>query len=154
LVTASHAGDISREELSEYVRTVEVDFLAPHRPRDAGSPRQTEAKTRELLGWMEDLGRVTPVHYQEPFRPGFSVSGTRQPRISRPTCVKPLQAGQPAGAFTTAINASNPMGVPAAPSTCARRLFERLDDEERAFLDQHLPKCCRRCCPDASQPHS
>ncbi|MCU0982440.1 MAG: hypothetical protein MUF25_25055, partial [Pirellulaceae bacterium] len=62
LVTASHAGDISREELGEYLRTVEVDFLSPHRPRHAGSPQQTAAKTRELRAWMQEIGRAVPVH--------------------------------------------------------------------------------------------
>lgn len=71
LVTASHGGDIDPEELSGYLNTVGVDFIAPHRPRDIGSPRQTEAATRNYLKRMRDLGRVAPVLYQEPFRRGY-----------------------------------------------------------------------------------
>lgn len=71
LVTASHAGDISEEELRDYVLKVGVDFISPHRPRRAGSPQETEAKTREYLRQMENMGRVVPVHYQEPFRRAY-----------------------------------------------------------------------------------
>src|SRR5262245_3425208 len=71
LVTASHAGDISKDDLREYLQAVKVDFISPHRPRDAGSPQQTDARTREYLDWMKELARVIPVHYQEPFRRGF-----------------------------------------------------------------------------------
>jgi hypothetical protein len=45
LVTASHAGDVSRADLTEYLRTVRVDFLSPHRPRSADSAGQTEARS-------------------------------------------------------------------------------------------------------------
>jgi hypothetical protein len=53
------------------VQDVRLDFLAPHRPRDATSPAQTARRTREALGWLHDLGRPVPVHYQEPFRRGY-----------------------------------------------------------------------------------
>src|SRR2546421_392664 len=43
LVTASHGGDISRDELLEYINTAHLDFVCPHRPRDKGSAAQTEA---------------------------------------------------------------------------------------------------------------
>lgn len=75
LVTASHAGDMSRGDLREYLHTAGVDFVAPHRPRGASSPAETEAKTREYLAWMRELGRVVPVHYQEPFRVGYPFEG-------------------------------------------------------------------------------
>jgi hypothetical protein len=72
LITASHAGDITRDELREYLDTVRVDFISPHRPRDAKSAGQTAGKTKEYLDWSRALGRTTPVHYQEPFRRGFT----------------------------------------------------------------------------------
>jgi hypothetical protein len=72
LVTASPGGDIGADELREYVREVQVDFITPHRPRGPESPGQTEAKTREYRAQMEALGRVVPVHYQEPFRRGYA----------------------------------------------------------------------------------
>lgn len=71
LVTASHGGDIEPEELTGYLKTVGVDFITPHRPRDKRSPGQTEAATRDYLKRMRDLGRVVPVLYQEPFRRGY-----------------------------------------------------------------------------------
>lgn len=72
LVTASSGGDISQQDLREYLMTVSVDFICPHRPRTAQSPGQTEAMTREYLKGMKELGRTVPVHYQEPFRRGYS----------------------------------------------------------------------------------
>lgn len=70
-VTASHAGDMSREELRRYLFGAEVDFVCPHRPRHPGSPGQTAEMTKRYLRWMRELGRVVPVHYQEPFRRDF-----------------------------------------------------------------------------------
>jgi len=71
LVTASHAGDIPAEDLRNYLEIVHVDFISPHRPRNAESPRQTQAKTQEYLRLIKELGRSMPVHYQEPFRRDF-----------------------------------------------------------------------------------
>jgi hypothetical protein len=68
LVTASHAGDLGRAELREYVLTVGVDLLSPHRPRSPESPGQTADRSREYRAWMKELGREVPLHYQEPFR--------------------------------------------------------------------------------------
>src|SRR5207247_6822448 len=41
LITASHAGDINRDELRKYLEEVRLDFISPHRPRDAESAAQT-----------------------------------------------------------------------------------------------------------------
>src|SRR4030095_5973844 len=71
LITASQGGDVSQKELGEYLQTARVDFVSPHRPRDAKSPAQTESKTLELFAWMKELERTVPVHYQEPFRRGY-----------------------------------------------------------------------------------
>ena len=79
LVTASHAGDIPREELAEYLRVAKLDFITPHRPRNANSAAQTDAKTQEYRQWMAELGKVVPVHYQEPFRRDF---GRWQPELN------------------------------------------------------------------------
>ncbi len=72
LVTGSKAGDISDDEVRDYLQVAHVDFLAPHRPRDPGSPAQTEAKTKHYLSLCAELGRTVPVHYQEPFRRDFN----------------------------------------------------------------------------------
>jgi CubicO group peptidase (beta-lactamase class C family) len=71
LVTASHAGDLTRDEVREYLQGVGVDFLAPHRPRGAGSASETTRLTKFYLDAAKELGRVAPLHYQEPFRRGF-----------------------------------------------------------------------------------
>jgi hypothetical protein len=76
LVTASHAGDLSRDEMRQYL-DAGLDFLAPHRPRHAGSPGQTAAKSRRYLTWMKQMGKQLPVYYQEPFRRGY---GDWQPK--------------------------------------------------------------------------
>ncbi len=91
LVTASHAGDPSREDVRQYLKTVKVDFLSIHRPRNPKSPRETAARSREFRRWIEAAGPAVPLHYQEPFRRGFrpdrfgatirglSQSGTQDP---------------------------------------------------------------------------
>ena len=71
LVTASFAGDMGEGAVREAVLFIGLDFLCPHRPRHADSPRQTAQKTRELIDIMRKLGRLVPVHYQEPFRRGY-----------------------------------------------------------------------------------
>jgi hypothetical protein len=71
LVTASHAGDLSREDVREYLEGVGVDFLTPHRPRDAASATETVRLTKFFLDAAKELGHVAPLHYQEPFRRGF-----------------------------------------------------------------------------------
>lgn len=72
LITASAGNDISREDLLKYLKTVQVDFICPHRPRNARSPGQTKAKTEEYSLWMKEIGRIVPINYQEPFRRGYA----------------------------------------------------------------------------------
>ncbi|MCX5644614.1 MAG: hypothetical protein NTZ17_07995 [Phycisphaerae bacterium] len=73
LVTASFGGhDLGESDVRESLMTASLDFLCPHRPRNAKSPEQTESRTRELLAMMHEIGRVVPVHYQEPFRRGYT----------------------------------------------------------------------------------
>lgn len=71
LVTASQGGDISPEELKKYLEVAKVDFITPHRPRSANSPQETTDKTKEYIRLMQEMGRVVPLHYQEPFRRGY-----------------------------------------------------------------------------------
>ena len=73
LVTASFGGhDLSREDVTGVVKEAGADFLCPHRPRHAKSPTETEAETRRTLLLTEEAGRRMPVHYQEPFRRGYT----------------------------------------------------------------------------------
>jgi hypothetical protein len=130
LITASHAGDISRDELREYLLTVQVDFISPHRPRHADSPKQTEAKSRQYLSAMKELGRVVPLHYQEPFRRGF---GRWEPKAEDfISDLKQSRAGGAAGwCFHNGDTRRAPDGKPRRSFDLrAKRLFEQLDEEE------------------------
>jgi len=72
LITASHAGgEMPKKAVTPYISVSRVDFIAPHRPRHAGSAEQTEAKTREYVDWVRETGTVVPIHHQEPFRRGY-----------------------------------------------------------------------------------
>lgn len=71
LITASQGGDISKDELEKYLKVVKVDFITPHRPRFSGSPQETIEKTKEYFQFMQEIGIVVPLHYQEPFRRGY-----------------------------------------------------------------------------------
>jgi hypothetical protein len=135
LITASHAGDIPRDDLGEYLQTVRVDFISPHRPRNAESAAQTEAKTGEYHAWMKEIGRVVPVHYQEPFRRDF---GRWQPVAADfITDARGAKAGEAAGWCLHNSDAR------AAPDGRPRRsfdlrdglLFDQLDAEERAAVE-------------------
>ncbi|MGQ9730755.1 MAG: hypothetical protein ACUVX8_05710 [Candidatus Zipacnadales bacterium] len=134
LVTASHAGDISEEELRRYVKEIGVDFIAPHRPRNAASPQQTAGKTKEYLSQMQALGRVVPVHYQEPFRRDF---GNWQPKAE--DFVADLRGAIAGGAAGWCLHNGDRR---AAAQGEPRRsfdmrggpLFPRLDEEEHKAL--------------------
>lgn len=135
LVAASHAGDISREELREYMQVVGVDFISPHRPRDAYSPSQTEAKTRQYLSWSKELGRVVPVHYQEPFRRGF---GKWNPKAEDfITDLRAAVAGGAAGwCFHNGDRRDASDGQPRRSFDLReKRLFDQLDEQERKTVD-------------------
>jgi hypothetical protein len=135
LVTASHGGDIGLDELRAYVNEVRVDFISPHRPRDASSPKQTAAKTREYLTALDELGRVVPVHYQEPFRRGYS--GDWQP--SADDFLTDLAQARAGGAAGWCFHNGDQRG--AKDSRPRRsfdlrdgRLFQPLDAEEQRFV--------------------
>ncbi len=136
LVTASHAGDMTREDLQRYVQSVGLDFLTPHRPRDPGSPTQTGNKTAEYLAWMKEMRTRLPVHYQEPFRRGY---GPWEPsaedfvtdaRLAR-------QSGAAGWCFHNGAQRTAGDGQPRRSFDLrARRLFEQLDAVERRALDE------------------
>jgi hypothetical protein len=130
LVTASQGGDISTDALREYLFTARVDFVAPHRPRDAPSPGQTKEKSEHYLATMKQLGRVVPLHYQEPFRRGY---GKWQPRAEDyVTDLTGARAGGAAGwCFHNGDTRAAPGGQPRRSFDLRERpLFEQLDAEE------------------------
>jgi hypothetical protein len=136
LVTASHAGDIEPDRLYEYLTGAKVDFLAPHRPRDPTSPAETQQKLQTLRSRMARLGKVVPIHCQEPLRRGFAAW---QPGAE--DLLADLKGAAAAGAagwcFHNGHTSSAPDGRPRRsfdmrPSE--GRLIDQLDDAERTFL--------------------
>ena len=138
LVTASQAGDISAEELRDYLTVVQVDFICPHRPRNAESPHKTAEKTQEYLHRMHELGRVVPVHYQEPFRRGF---GSWQPK--KQDFLTDLENAKRGGAAGWCLHNGDVRkktdGRPRRSFDMREaegRLFEQLDADEKAVVEQ------------------
>jgi len=138
LVTASHAGDVEGDVLYDYLAAAKVDFLAVHRPREAGSPAATEVKTRNLLRRVERLGRKVPVHYQEPFRRGW---GDWQPQPA--DYLADLAAALAGGAAGWCLHNGHTAGAAdGRPRRCfdmrpsEGRLVDQLDDGERTVLRQ------------------
>jgi CubicO group peptidase (beta-lactamase class C family) len=135
LVTASQGGDISRDELRSYLEVAQVDFVTPHRPRDDESPGRTAATTKELVEWMKVIGRVVPVHYQEPFRRGY---GKWSPQAE--DFVRDLQAAKAGGAAGWCFHNGDQRGVTNGQPRRSfdlreQRLFDQLDDAERKAVE-------------------
>jgi hypothetical protein len=135
LVTISYVRDASKEAVSSYLFDVQVDFLAPHRPRNADSAGQTAKITRQYLAWMRELGRVMPIHYQEPFRRDFSKGW--QPTAEQ--FVADLRGAIQGGAAGWCFhNGDNRFGIDSRPRRSFdmrnRRLFDQLDPVEREAL--------------------
>jgi len=134
LVTASHGSDISRENLQDDLQTIGVDFVCPHRPRNAESPRQTEAKTREYLQWMKEIGRVVPLHYQEPFVRGYTAWEPDADDFL--TDARGAKAGGAAGwCLHNSAQRDHPESRPRRSFDLRdQRLFDQLDREELKAL--------------------
>jgi hypothetical protein len=136
LVTASQGGDIGKDELREYLLTARVDFVCPHRPRDAASPAQTEVKTREYRAWMREMGRVVPLHYQEPFRRGY---GEWQPQAA--DYVTDLRGAKAGGAAGWCFHNGSTRGQTGERPRRSfdlreKRLSDQLDDVERRAIEE------------------
>jgi hypothetical protein len=135
LVTSSHHGvDLTSDDIRGYVHTARIDFLSPHLPRTADSPKQTEGKTRVYLASAKELGREVPVLYQEPFRRGY---GKWQPRAEDFVAdLKGARAGGGAGwCFHNGDERSAKDGKPRRSFDLReKRLFEQLEEEENRAL--------------------
>jgi hypothetical protein len=136
LVTASHAGDPSRDDVRRYVQEVKLDFLSIHRPRHRGSPRETAEKTRECRAWMQQLGRVVPLHYQEPFRRGYQPGQFEPAAEDFLTDLKEAVAGGAAGwCFHNGDQKDRPESKPRRSFDLHKqRLFDQLDPQERKVV--------------------
>ena len=135
LVTASHAGDFSNDDLDKYVHVVGVDFLAPHRPRDAESPAQTQSMTQQWLEAMRERDRVVPILYQEPLRRGYGVSPEPQAFL---TDLRGAIAGGAAGwCFHNGDQRDKKDRIPQRSfDLSTQRLFPQLDEVEREVVSQ------------------
>ena len=137
LVTASHAGELSRQDVEDYLRKVPVDFLTWHRPRDRTSPAQTADKSREARKWIEEVAgrdRLVPLHYDEPFRRGY---GDWEPTADDFwTDLQGARTGGAAGwCFHNGAQRNGPDGRPRRSFDLRdRSLFSQLDSEETRFL--------------------
>jgi hypothetical protein len=135
LVTASFGGhDLDEADLKEAVLTIGLDFVAPHRPRDADSAGQTEVRTRACLATMRKVGRSVPVQYQEPFLRGY---GRWQPTAS--DFLTDLRGALDGGAAGWCLHNGSSRGAPEERprrsfDLHARRLFDQLDEEERKVV--------------------
>ena len=72
LVTASSTGELKDEEILGALKTARLDFLTPHVPRSSTSASKNLARTRGIVARLRELELVVPLHYQEPFRRGFT----------------------------------------------------------------------------------
>ncbi len=138
LCTASEGGDISGEEVRAFIDTGHVDFICPHRPRNAESPSQTAARTREYFTQMKAAQHAVPVHYQEPFRRDY---GRWSPKAA--DFIADLEAAKEGGAagwcfHNGSVRPSRDGDGRPRRSFDMRpaegRLFEQLDAEEQAFM--------------------
>lgn len=137
LITASHAGDIPPDDLKTYLLDVKVDFLSPHRPRNARSPGQTEERSRRYLADVKKLGRVVPLHYQEPFRRGF----TRGWEPTADDYVTDARGARAGGAAGWCLHNGDQRHVPGQNPRRSfdlreKRLFDQLDEVEREALER------------------
>ena len=132
LITASHAGDVTKEDLQGYLMGVGVDFVSVHRPRHAKSAMETEGKVKEALGWMAEMKRVTPVHLDEPFRRGY---GQWQPGAE--DFLNDLRAAKAGGAAGWCFhNGSQGKEKPGRSFDLSEKgLFEQLDDQEKKLME-------------------
>ena len=74
LVTASHSSDDESfaKDIERYVRDVKVDFLSQHRRRGQGTAAETAGATKLYSDRMKQIGIDVPIHYDEPFRRGYT----------------------------------------------------------------------------------
>jgi hypothetical protein len=137
IVTASFGGhDLTREHIRQALVEIGADFLARHRPRSPKSPSQTEAQSRWCLEAMRALGRVAPLHDQEPFRRGYT---DWQPTLADfSTDVRGAITGGAAGwCFHNGSQRGTTAEEPRRSFDLrTRRLWDQLDPEERKFVDQ------------------
>ena len=144
LVTASD-GDLGQTELRQQLKDAAVDFISPHRARHPGSPKETEHQSRKYLSQMNELGRIVPILYQEPFRRGYAPQEWEPAADEFTTDLKGALAGGAAGwCFHNGDQKDKAGGKPRRSFDLRQqRLFEQLDEHERTFL-KSIPQAMSR----------
>ena len=135
LLTISFVSDISKEDVRRYLYDAKLDFLSPHRPRNPRSASQTVKTTRQYLTWMRELGRIVPVHYQEPFRRDFSKGW--QPKVEdfAIDLRGAIEGGAAGWCFHNGDNRWKPDAQPRRSFDMReKRLYEQLDAVEQQTL--------------------
>jgi len=140
LVTASTGGhDLTEADIRDALSAVGLDFLSPHRPRTPESPALTAEQTRKTLALMRRLRLAAPIHYQEPFRRGY----TRwQPTAN--DFLADLRGAVEAGAAGWCLHNGSERGAEDGQprrsfDLSEKRLFEQLDEEERKAAEGVQP---------------
>ena len=138
LITASFVRDIKKDELKPILLNVRVDFLAPHRPRHAKSAGQTAPQTKKYYEMMKQLDRTVPVHYQEPFRRGFTPKRWQPKAEHFLADLKGALKGDAAGwCFHNGDQKDKPESKPRRSFDMRKaRLFDQLDEQEIKFIRQ------------------
>lgn len=137
LVTASRAGDIPQLELREYLATARVDFISPHRPRSSESAKQTAEKSREYRTWMKEIGAAVPLHYQEPFRRGFTTGWEPTVEDFVMDAKGALEGGAAGWCLHNGDQQDKPESKPRRSFDMReQRLFDQLDEIEKEALQR------------------
>ncbi|MHC4642396.1 MAG: hypothetical protein ACYS32_12200 [Planctomycetota bacterium] len=138
LVTASFVRDIKKDELKTILLDARVDFLAPHRPRHAKSAGQTAAQTKRYFEMMKQLGRMVPIHYQEPSRRGFTPKRWQPNTEDFLADLKgALEAGAAGWCLHNGDQKDKPQSKPRRSFDMREsRLFDQLDEHEMKFIRQ------------------
>ncbi len=136
LITVSYVGDAAEADLRHCLNDVGVDFLSPHRIRRPGCAEKTEEATKQCIDLIQKIGRVVPVHYQEPFRRDFNPRRFRPSAGDFATDLKGAVAGGAAGwCFHNGDNrAASDHNPRRSFDMRESRLFDQLDDEEDKAL--------------------
>jgi hypothetical protein len=138
LVTASFVRDVKKDELKTILLDARVDFLAPHRPRHAKSAGQTAAQTKKYFEMMKELSRTVPVHYQEPFRRGFTPERWQPNAENFLADLKgALESGATGWCLHNGDQKDKPQSKPRRSFDMREaRLFDQLDKHEMEFIRQ------------------
>lgn len=137
LVTASRAGDIPELELREYIKRVRVDFVSPHRPRSGKSVGQTKSRSLRYLTWMKEIGTVVPLHYQEPFRMGFTKGWEPMVDDFLGDAKAAIEGGAAGWCLHNGDQKNRPESKPRRSFDMReKRLFDQLDKVEKEALER------------------